>query len=73
MSKFHERLKELRVEKGLSQRQFAPLVGFTQAAVSDWESGFKEPTTNALIACAKFFDVSTDYLLGLENEDGSKS
>jgi len=73
MSKFHERLKKLRIENKLSQRQLAPLIGFTQTAISDWENGFNEPTTKVLIACAKFFDVTTDYLLGLENEDGSKN
>ena len=67
MSKFFERLKELRIEKGISQRKLAPLIGYTQTAISDWELGNKEPTTAALIACATFFGVTTDYLLGLED------
>ena len=69
---FSEKLKELRTEKGIPQKKLAPLIGYGQQTISDWEKGLKEPTANAIIACAKFFDVTTDYLLGLENEDGSK-
>lgn len=71
MSKFRERLKELRIEKGLSQNKLAPQIGFQQATICDWESGKKEPTTAALIACALFFDVTTDYLLGREDDFGN--
>ena len=73
MSKFHERLKELRLEKGLSQNKLAPQIGFQQATICDWEAGKKEPTTAALISCATFFDVTTDYLLGREDEFGNIS
>lgn len=73
MSKFYERLKELRIEKELSQKRLAPLIGYSQQNISDWEAGNIEPNATALIACAVFFDVTTDYLLGLENEDGSKT
>jgi len=73
MNTFAERLKELRIEKGIPQRKFAPLIGYGQQTVSTWECGQNEPTASAIIACAKFFDVTTDYLLGLENDDGSKT
>jgi len=72
MSKFAERLKELRTEKGLPQIKFAKEIGYAQSIISAWEKGLYEPNANALIACATFFDVSTDYLLGLEREDGTK-
>jgi transcriptional regulator with XRE-family HTH domain len=60
----------LRTDKGLSQNRLAPLIGYSQQNVSDWEKGKIEPNANALVACALFFDVSTDYLLGLETEEG---
>lgn len=55
----------------MSQNKLAPQIGFQQATICDWEAGKKEPTTAALIACALFFDVSTDYLLGREDDFGN--
>jgi len=69
---FSENLKELRLEKNLTHQQLADEIGFSRTIIGFWESRKREPTGKALIALAKFFDVSTDYLLGLEREDGSK-
>ena len=65
MSKFVERLKDLRAEKELSQHQLAKAVGISQNAITCWETEKTEPKMNAIIILAKFFDVTTDYLLGL--------
>lgn len=65
---FSKRLKELREEKGLSQRQLAREIQATQANISRWEKGTQDPSTEWIILLAKFFDVSTDYLLGVEDE-----
>ncbi|MCL2061652.1 MAG: helix-turn-helix domain-containing protein [Firmicutes bacterium] len=68
---FGNRLKELRVEKNLSQAQLAAAIGFSQSNLAKWERAVHDPPTDALIALAKFFDVSVDYLLGLEDEFGN--
>ncbi|MDE7082082.1 MAG: helix-turn-helix domain-containing protein [Clostridia bacterium] len=67
MEKFIERLKELRTEKGLSQAQLAKETGISTGAIGFWETGERVPNALAIITLAKFFAVSTDYLLGLED------
>ncbi len=67
MEKFRERLKELRLEKGLTQKQLAENIGSVQSAVYYWENGQRIPNALSIIAIAKFFGVSADYLLGLED------
>ena len=67
MGKFAERLKDLREERGLSLTALAKDTGFTQTAIGRWESEKRIPNIETLIVFAKYFKVSTDYLLGLEN------
>ncbi len=62
-----ERIKELRVSKGLSQMQLAQATGISQSAIAKWELGKTEPTVSAIIALAKYFDETSDYILGLED------
>ena len=64
MSIFKERLRELRLEKGLSQRQLAESLEMKHANISRWESGLQDPTSVNIIKIARFFGVTTDYLLG---------
>lgn len=64
---FRERLKELRQEKHLSYRQLAKETGFSDTAIGRWERGIQIPTIETLIVFAKYFNVSADYLLGLED------
>ena len=66
-SKFSERLKELRLEKGLTQNQLAKGLGVTHTAINLWESKKRVPNFDAVIIVAKYFGVSTDYLAGLED------
>ncbi len=63
---FGKKLKELRLEQNLSQRKLGEVFGVCNQTVSFWEKGDREPDLDTLIAIAKFFDVSTDYLLGLK-------
>lgn len=63
---FGKMLFTLRKEQGLTQRELGEKLGFCNQTVSCWESGQREPDLDALVAMAKFFQVSTDYLLGLE-------
>ena len=67
MSIFAQRLRELRQEKGLSMKQLAKELNTTDAAVSNWENEINEPKIFYLKAIAQYFNVSADYLLGLEN------
>ncbi|MBO5022485.1 MAG: helix-turn-helix transcriptional regulator [Clostridia bacterium] len=67
MLKFAERLKELRTEKGLSQRKLAKLVGVSDKAISLWENNERVPNLDAAKALAVYFKVSIDYLAGLED------
>ncbi|WP_165973946.1 helix-turn-helix domain-containing protein [Marinitoga lauensis] len=62
-------MKQLREEKGISQRQLARDLNFSSAAVSLYESGQREPTLTALEKLAKYFNVSLDYLIGLTDKD----
>ena len=64
---YKERIKELRVSKNLSQMQLAIKTGLSQSAIAKWELGKTEPTASAIISLAKFFNETTDYILGLED------
>ena len=63
---FATRLKELRQENKLSQQKLAETIGVTQKAIDFWEKGINEPKASYIIKLAKFFGVTTDYLLGIE-------
>ena len=65
---FAFRVKKLRKQRKLSQQELAEAIGLTQTAISSIESGIRTTTIEKLILLAKFFDVSTDYLLGLKDE-----
>lgn len=67
MRKFCERLKELRTEKGLTTKKLGDITGFGNATISRWENGINDITSDNLIVLSKFFEVTTDYLLGLED------
>ena len=62
------RLKQLRQEKHLKQEQVALLVGVTKSSVSSWELDMRQPSYAALIRLADLYRVSTDYLLGREDQ-----
>lgn len=64
---FARRVYELRVLRKLSQKELGEAVGLTSKSISTIESGLRKTTIDKLILLAKFFDVSTDYLLGLED------
>lgn len=65
-STFGEKLKELRLERGLGQVALAKELDVGKSVISLWELNKCEPTLSKLIAIAKFFDVSIDWLAGLE-------
>lgn len=63
-----KRIKELRCERDLSQRELAKAIGVSPKAINFWEHGVNEPKASYIIALAKFFGVSADYLLGMEED-----
>ena len=60
-----EKLKQLRQNKKMTQKQVADRLGLAISAVSSYESGTRYPSYEALIKLAAMFHVSTDYLLGI--------
>ena len=65
--KIANRIKELRKEKGLTQKELAKLVSKSETGVASWEQGLSEPNVNDIRLLCKIFNVSADYLLGLED------
>lgn len=65
MKIFSARLSELRKGTKLTQRQVAEMLNIKQQSYSRYEYGTGEPNLETLVKLAKFFEVSTDYLLGL--------
>lgn len=67
MSVFAKRLRELRIEHKLSMKQLAQQINTTDGAISNWENEVNEPKLSYIIKLCKFFGVTADYLLGLED------
>ena len=65
---FAIRVKELRKQRRLSQTELGDVLGLTHKSISTIESGVRGTTIEKLILLAKFFEVSTDYLLGLSDD-----
>ncbi len=65
--KFCDRLKELREEKGLTQKDFADALNISRATIAGYESQGKEPNFDRLKEFATFFDISIDYLIGFSD------
>lgn len=68
MEKFSERLKELRQERGLSIQGLAKEVQISSSALCRWEKCQADIRGSQLVILAKYFGVTIDYLMGLENE-----
>ena len=66
-TKFGDRLKELRSERGVGQVELAARIGVSKGIISLWENGLREPTMSNIIALSQYFGVSADYLIGLKD------
>lgn len=64
--KFGERLKELRLDRNLKQKDIAKEMHVSTPTVTRWEGGVQEPDFLTLAKLARYFKVTTDYLLGIE-------
>lgn len=67
MKIFAQRLKELRTENNYTQNDVATRLGIRQQSYVRYENGSGEPSLATLVAIARLYNVSTDYLLGLTN------
>ena len=64
MSKFAERIRELRTARNYTQEDLGEILGVKKYSIYTYEKGRSEPNIDGLIALADFFDVSIDYLVG---------
>ena len=67
MNKFAERLKELREENNLTQSDLAKQINISIACINRWEKKLRIPNIESIIILCNFFNVTSDYLIGLEN------
>lgn len=59
-----QRIKELRLEMGMTQTQLSAIVGCTQSMIARWEKEECEPTASAILKLSEALECSCDYLLG---------
>jgi transcriptional regulator with XRE-family HTH domain len=59
-----KKLRELRKSQGISMRDFGNIFGLAESTISLYETGKRQPDNETLLKFAKYFNVSTDYLLG---------
>ena len=68
MVDFGNILKTLRLRKDMTQAQLANKLGLTKSVISAYETGLRLPSYDILIHIARIYNVSTDYLLGIEKK-----
>lgn len=64
---YGQRIKEIRIEKGLTQTEFAKILNTTQKNISKYELEKLDLSTDIIILICKKFNISADYILGLED------
>lgn len=69
MLKFGEKLKELRTNKKLSQKDLSKILNVSNTIISSYELSLRMPSYDILVKIARYFNVSTDYLLGIKNDN----
>lgn len=70
---YGKRIRESRIEKGLTQTQLAQLISTTQSTIEKYEREELQPNVDAIIDLCHVLGISADYLLGLEDETGTKT
>lgn len=68
MTEFHTRLKEIRANSHMKQREVAEYLGMKLRSYQSYEIGQTQPPLKKLIALADYFDVTLDYLMGRTDE-----
>jgi len=64
MACFSERLRELRLEKNIGQKEVGAIIGVSDSSIRKYEVGDRTPDPTAIVKLADYFGVTTDYLLG---------
>ena len=64
MNMLYERIKELRVDKDLSQKELADTLNVTRSAYSNYENGIRDVPIEVLSRLADFYGTSVDYIIG---------
>ena len=72
MDIFQIHLRELRRENRMTQKDLASLLNTTDDSIFSWEKGRSQPSIETIRKLCTIFDVSADYLIGLEDETGAK-
>lgn len=67
MKKYYEIIRELRENRDYTQKQIADILNTTQQVYSRYENGLNELLLRHLVVLCKFYNVSSDYILGLDN------
>lgn len=70
---FSERIKYVLDESQYTQKQIAQLLNISEGNITNWKKGDNLPSIDILYKLCLILKVSSDYLLGLENEDGTKT
>lgn len=65
MKSFAEKLKSIRLEKGLKIKEVSKLLDLSENAFGNYEKGLREPSLETLKRICQLFDVTADYLIGL--------
>ncbi len=64
----YQRIRDLREDRDLTQRELATVLNCSQQVYSNYELGQRDVPTDVLIKLSKFYGVSTDYILGLKEK-----
>ncbi len=73
INKFGERVTQLLIEKQITKYKLAKDTGVSKSILSDYCKGKVQPTADIIIIIARYFETTSDYLLGLEDESGTKT
>ena len=73
LNRFGNKVEELLKEKGMTKYKLAKETGISKSILSDYCKGTVQPTADIIIIVAKYFEVSTDYILGVEDESGRRT
>lgn len=71
--KFNEKLKEIRKNKGFTQKNIYTILRVSPNCYASWEQGRTQPDIESIKKLCVIFEISADYLLGLEDDLGNKT
>lgn len=67
MDNWNDKLQQARISKGLSQQAAADALGITRGCYAHYEQGVREPSIDLLKRICQYFDISSDYLIGISD------